>query len=227
MNPILVAIDTPDMQKGLALASKLAGVVGGIKLGLEFFSAQGHAGVKSFAELGLPIFLDLKFHDIPNTVAGAVRSVLPLSPFILNVHAQGGLNMMIEAKKAVLDCARPPLLIAVTVLTSLNQAKLNACGVPGKVEDQVLRLAGLAQEAGLDGVVCSGEEIAALRRQCGPDFKLIVPGIRPVWAAVNDQERVKTPKEAVKEGANWLVIGRPITGADDPALAAQRILDEL
>ena len=237
---ILVALDTPDVDKATALSRQLAGKVGGIKLGLEFFNANGPQGVRQVVRAGPDetprgepakqqrLFLDLKYHDIPNTVAGAVRSAMPLAPSILNVHAVGGSAMM----KAALDAANfeaehlgivRPMLIAVTVLTSMDDGDLDATGQIGPARDQVLRLAALTQKAGLDGVVCSSHEIAALRAECGPDFKLIVPGIRPAGAALGDQKRVMTPAQAIAEGADFLVIGRPITGAEDPAAAAEAI----
>jgi orotidine-5'-phosphate decarboxylase len=221
---ILVAIDTTDVYRAAGWAKSLAGLVGGIKIGKEFFTAHGPEGARKVTEGGQPLFLDLKFHDIPNTVAGAISAALPLKPFIVNVHAAGGAAMM----KAAADAARQagadrPLVIAVTVLTSLDASDLAAVGVAGKVEDQVIRLAKLARENGLDGVVCSAHEIAAIRSACGPDFKLVVPGIRPAGAETGDQKRVMTPKEAVAAGADYLVIGRPITAAPDPAQAARDI----
>ncbi len=175
----------------------------------------------------MPLFLDLKFHDIPNTVAGAIRSALPLQPAILDVHASGGRAMMQAALDAVTAWSGPrPMLIAVTVLTSLSDDDLTATGVNGTAEAQVLRLARLTQAAGLDGVVCSPREIAPIRAALGPGFKLVVPGIRPEWAAVGDQKRIMTPRQAVDAGADILVIGRPITGSDDPVAAAKRIAEE-
>lgn len=231
-NPVLVALDTTSVEKASQLSRTLSGLVGGVKLGLEFFGANGPEGVKRVADGGAPLFLDLKFHDIPNTVAGAVRAVTPLAPAILNVHASGGLAMMEAASQAAAETAakhgvNKPLVIAVTVLTSMDQAALNATGAPGAVLDQVLRLADLAQKAGLDGVVCSAHEAAAIRSACGKDFKLIVPGIRPAWSEAGDQKRIKTPSEALNDGADYLVIGRPITGASDPAEAARKIADEI
>lgn len=241
---VLVALDTPDTEKAKTLSRQLAGHVGGIKLGLEFFNANGPDGVRQVVRADAAevprgeaapqqrLFLDLKFHDIPNTVAGAVRSVMPLGPAILNVHAGGGLAMM----KAALDSANfeaeqlgtvRPMMIAVTVLTSLDDADLTAVGQTGPAQDQAVRLAALTQKAGLDGVVCSSKEITAIRAECGPDFKLIVPGIRPAGSAVGDQKRIMTPAEALAEGADFLVIGRPITGAPDPVAAAASIVEEM
>lgn len=225
---ILVALDTTDVDRAKALALTLAGQVGGIKLGKEFFTANGPAGVRAVTGAGQPLFLDLKFHDIPNTVAGAIRSAMALGPLILNVHAAGGTAMMRAAAAAVAAAGTTrPLLIAVTVLTSLGDEDLAEIGIPGSTADQVLRLAHLAQACGLDGVVCSAHEITAIRQACGPDFKLVVPGIRPVWAVAGDQKRVMTPAEAVALGADYLVIGRPITAAEDPVGAARRIGEEL
>lgn len=229
---ILVALDTTDCDQACDLAIRLRGVTGGIKLGLEFFMRNGPAGVSLLNELGLPLFLDLKFHDIPNTVAGAIRAVAPLRPFITNVHAGGGREMMVAAKNAAEESAAklgiaPPKLIAVTVLTSFNGADLAEVGQPNDPLDQVRRLAALARDCGLDGVVCSPAEIATLRRDLGADFLLVTPGIRPDWAAAGDQKRIMTPAEAIRAGADYLVIGRPITGAADPADAARRIADEI
>jgi orotidine-5'-phosphate decarboxylase len=227
-NPILAALDMTSTEDALALASRLRGVVGGIKLGLEFYMARGAAGIARLAELDLPIFLDLKFHDIPNTVAGAMRAIAPLRPFITNVHAGGGRAMMLAARDAAQDAAAKlgvpaPKLIAVTVLTSLNGADLAEVGQPADTVDQVRRLAALTRQCGLDGVVCSPQEIAVLRQDLGDDFLLVTPGIRPSWAATGDQKRIMTPEEAVIAGASYLVIGRPITGDRDPAAAARRI----
>lgn len=226
---IFVALDTPDVNLAVSLAEKLRGHVGGVKLGMEFYYANGPEGAARVTEVGMPLFLDLKFHDIPNTVAGAVRSTLALNPAILNVHAQGGPTMMQAAAQALDDAGddAKPLLIAVTVLTSLGDEDLEAVGVKDGAESQVVRLARLTQSCGLGGVVCSPREIAAIRDACGPDFKLVVPGIRPEWAAAGDQKRITTPAQAIRDGADYIVIGRPITGADDPVDAAKRIADEL
>lgn len=235
MNPverIFVPLDTPDLARGLALVRQLAGLIGGVKIGKEFFTALGPQGVVKVAELGMPLFLDLKFHDIPNTVAGAVRSGVHLRPLIIDVHAQGGRAMMAAAADAARDEAASlgiarPLVLGVTVLTSLDASDLNDIGVAAGTQDQVVRLARLAQASGLDGVVCSGEEIVPLRAALGTDFKLLVPGIRPAWSATGDQKRILTPGEAVRRGADFLVIGRPIADAPDPRAAAQRIADEI
>ena len=228
-NRIFVALDTTDPGRAAGLAGGLAGLVGGIKLGKEFFTANGPQGVRQvMAAAALPLFLDLKFHDIPNTVAAAVRAALPLRPFMLNVHAAGGGAMMKGAAAAAAEAGPGrPLVLGVTVLTSLADADLAAIGMMGKTTDQVVRLARLAQDCGLDGVVCSAREIVALRSACGAGFKLVVPGIRPSWSAADDQRRIVTPKEALDLGADVLVIGRPIAAADDPAAAARRIAEEI
>ncbi|WP_419798021.1 MAG: orotidine-5'-phosphate decarboxylase [Terasakiella sp.] len=223
---IYVALDTTDVSYAVELAQKLKGLVGGMKVGKEFFTANGPQGVAAIRDVGMPVFLDLKFHDIPNTVAGAIRAAKPIAPQIINVHAQGGPEMLKQAANAGRD-AGIPLTIAVTILTALDQDDLSAIGVNDTIEDQVVRLAKLTQDNGLDGVVCSAKEIAPIRAACGPDFKLIVPGIRPAWAAKGDQKRVMAPRDAVIAGADILVIGRPITQADDPVEAAQKIAHEL
>ncbi len=227
---IFVALDTVDLDSALALGRGLKGLVGGVKLGKEFFTALGPDGVRAVGELGLPVFLDLKFHDIPATVAGAVRAAMALNPFMLNVHASGGARMMQAAANAAAAApggSKKPLVVAVTVLTSLADEDLAAIGVDGDTASQVLRLGQLAKQSGLDGVVCSAREVEALRAALGNDFKLVVPGIRPDWAAADDQKRITTPADAVAKGADYLVIGRPITAADDPADAAKRIAAEL
>lgn len=225
---IFVALDTTDAAQAAALAASLAGAVGGVKLGKEFFTANGPNGVDQVTASGLPLFLDLKFHDIPNTVAGAIRSSLVLKPMIVNVHAAGGPAMMRAAADAAAEAGDDrPWLLAVTVLTSLGPEDLTAIGQDADPEAQVVRLAKLAQASGCDGVVCSPKEITAVRQACGAGFKLVVPGIRPNWAAKGDQKRVTTPKQALDAGADALVIGRPITQSDDPAAAARRISDEM
>lgn len=233
-NPLYVALDTADLHQATRLAAALADVAGGLKLGLEFFTAHGVKGVRHIGKAtgDLPIFLDLKFHDIPNTVAGAIRAACAARPAIVNVHATGGRAMMEAAAKAARDGAEEhvvprPLVIAVTVLTSLDQDDLGEAGVTRSVSEQVVELAKLAKESGLDGVVCSAHEAAAIRAACGPRFKLIVPGVRPTWAATNDQKRVMTPAEAITEGADILVVGRPVTGAASPCDAAKQVLREL
>ena len=216
---VFVAIDTPDLDRAKALAKAARGQAGGLKLGLEFFSHNGRSGVLELAELGLPIFLDLKFHDIPNTVAKAIQALSPVVPAVMTVHAAGGVAMM-EAAKAAAPAATK--VLAVTVLTSLDERDLASIGVKGDPHAQVERLAALAREAGLDGIVCSGAEVAAARR-AWKDGYFVVPGIRPAEAATGDQKRVMTPRQAVDAGASVLVIGRPVTEAGDPAAALRAI----
>ena len=223
MNPIYVALDTTDLDYARQLAERVRPHVGGLKLGLEFFSAHGPDGVRAFADFGLPIFLDLKFHDIPNTVAGAVRAVAGLGAGIVNLHAAGGPAMMKAALEAARTANPQTKVIAVTVLTSLGDDDLAAVGQTPPAREQVLRLARLTQDCGLDGVVCSAHEIATLRAALGPDFLLVVPGIRPAGSETGDQHRVMGPAEAHRAGADILVIGRPITAAPDPAIAARDI----
>ena len=219
MNPIFVAIDTADLARARDIARAVRGTAGGIKLGLEFFAANGPSGVAELGELGLPIFLDLKLHDIPNTVAKAVQALRSLEPAVLTVHAAGGLSMLENAKAAASPKTK---VVAVTVLTSLDERDLAATGIKGGPADQVSRLAALAQSAGLDGIVCSGEEVAAARK-AWPDGFFVVPGIRPEGGGTGDQKRVATPRSAIDDGASILVIGRPITDSDDPSAAVRSI----
>ncbi|MDG1286846.1 MAG: orotidine-5'-phosphate decarboxylase [Rickettsiales bacterium] len=221
-NPILVAIDTVDLEKARGLARSVAPHVGGIKLGLEFFVANGAQGVNYVAG-DMPVFLDLKFHDIPNTVAGAIRATAGINCFMMTVHACGGGDMMRAAKEAALSLPNSPKIVGVTVLTSMDQADLGRVGVDKPVEQQVLDLADLAKDSGLDGIVCSPREISALRARIGSDFTLVTPGIRPSGSAKGDQKRIMTPKDAVDEGSNYLVIGRPIAQNAEPAQAAADI----
>ena len=218
-SPIFVAIDTPDLERAKSIAMRVQNHVGGIKLGLEFFCANGRQGIREMADLGLPIFLDLKLHDIPNTVGKAVQALRPLEPAILTVHAAGGRAMLEDAKAAAPAGTR---VVAVTVLTSLDRADLEAIGVPADPHQQVERLTALAREAGLDGVVCSGNEVAAARR-LWPEGFFVVPGVRPADAIAGDQKRVMTPRAALDAGASILVVGRPITQAADPDVAARAI----
>jgi len=225
------AVDTQDLGFATELARGLGGVVGGIKLGLEFFAAHGAAGVAAVAQSGLPVFLDLKLHDIPNTVAGAVRAAGQVKPAMMTVHAAGGPAMLRAATAAAFSIGdsggRRPRVLGVTVLTSFDEDDVAAVGMVGPVADQVRRLADLAQACGLDGVVASAHEIEALRARLGKDFLIVVPGIRPAWSSADDQKRVITPAEALHRGADVLVVGRPITRASDPVAAARRILDEM
>jgi len=223
LSPIFVAIDTPELQRAIEIADAVRENAGGVKLGLEFFSANGPAGVRHVAALGLPVFLDLKLHDIPNTVAKAVEALAPLQPAILTVHASGGLEMLRAAKAAAPSATK---VVGVTVLTSLDQNDLADAGVGGSPADQVARLAKVAQSAGLDGIVCSGAEVSAAR-SAWPDGFFVVPGVRPEGGDVGDQKRVATPRQALDDGASVLVIGRPITGASDPAQAIRDIAETL
>jgi orotidine-5'-phosphate decarboxylase len=234
MNPILVALDVPTAREALAVADTLRGAVGGYKIGSQLFTAAGPDIVRTFVERGDPVFLDLKFHDIPNTVAGAVSSATELGVWMVNVHASGGAAMLAAARRAADETSartgrKAPLVIAVTVLTSMDAATLAGIGVSSTPLDQVLRLAALAQQAGLDGVVASPQEIAAIRSACGADFAIVTPGIRggSATSGPDDQHRTSTPAGAVSAGSSYLVIGRPITAASDPRAAALAILDEI
>ncbi len=226
-NPICVALDTPDLDRARALAKALRPHVGYLKIGMEFFYAHGAKGYEAVAAEGLPIFLDLKLHDIPNTVAEGMRSLMRLqpSPTIINLHASGGMAMMQAAAEAVGGRAK---LIAVTILTSLSNDDIWAAGFNAKLDTgaHAAVLAKLAKAAGLDGVVCSSHDLAGIRAATGPEFLTVVPGIRPAEDASHDQKRVATPKSAMAAGADILVIGRAITSAADPAAAAQKILHE-
>jgi orotidine-5'-phosphate decarboxylase len=226
-NPIFVAIDTPDLQRALTLSRAVKDHVGGLKVGLEFITACGPDGVRKIVEIGLPVFADVKFHDIPNTVAAASRELARLGAKIFNIHASGGAVMMREAAAAAHAVDPHVKVIGVTVLTSIDDTLLDSVGQRGPAAEQVVRLAELAKASGLDGVVCSAHEIAALRRACGKDFLLVTPGIRPAGADLADQRRVMTPAQAHAAGADILVIGRPITGTPDPAATARAIAAEL
>jgi orotidine-5'-phosphate decarboxylase len=218
-SPIWVAIDTPDLDRAKAIATKVGRHIGGIKLGLEFFCANGRAGVHEMSKLHMPIFLDLKLHDIPNTVAKAVQALGHLEPAILTVHAAGGRAMMEDAKAAAPTGCK---VVAVTVLTSLDASDLESVGVTGSPYDQVLRLTAAAREAGLDGVVCSGNEVKAVHKLWPHGF-FVVPGVRPAGGLVGDQKRIVTPRAALDAGASILVVGRPITQASDPDAAVRAI----
>lgn len=218
-NRIFVALDTPDLERAKAIAMRVHHHVGGIKLGLEFFMANGRAGVREMAEIGLPIFLDLKFHDIPNTVAKAIMALRPLEPAILTVHAAGGRAMLEDAKAAAPTGTK---VVAVTTLTSLDGNDLASIGCPDDPHDQVLRLTELAMSAGVDGVVCSGAEVKAAKTLWPKGF-FVVPGVRPANGVAGDQKRVVTPRQAIDAGASILVVGRPITQAENPDTAAREI----
>lgn len=224
---IIVALDYAEASKALQLVQRLDPDLCRLKVGKELFTAAGPALVELLVGKGYGIFLDLKFHDIPTTVAKACAAASRLGVWMLNVHASGGITMMQAARDGVAKSGKSPKLIAVTVLTSMDQSTLNQVGVHGSLEDQVLRLARLAQQAGLDGVVCSAQEASALRTALGQDFCLVTPGIRPANISADDQSRIVTPAEALRLGAGYLVIGRPITQAPDPLLALQAIHQEI
>jgi orotidine-5'-phosphate decarboxylase len=228
---VLAALDVHSLDEALALVGKLQPHVGGFKVGLELCTAEGAPRVvEAVAAAGGAVFLDLKLHDIPNTVAGAVRSVCALGPAVrmLTLHASGGAAMLRAAAEAAAAAPHRPLLLGVTVLTSVDGAALrDELGVAAPLEQQVIHLARLAQAAGLDGVVASPHEAAAVRAACGPGLLIVTPGVRPAWAAAGDQRRVLTPAEALRAGADYLVVGRPLTAAPDPAAAAARLADEL
>lgn len=230
---LMVALDVDTAGEAEILAAQLKEHVGVFKIGMQLYNSEGPEILRRFNRLGAKIFLDLKLHDIPNTVGKASAVLTGHGVFMFNVHAAGGFEMMKKAadlareKAAALGIERP-LLIAVTVLTSINQETLNAeVGIAGSVENQVVHWAELAQKAGLDGVVASPQEIKAIRQACGDDFLIVTPGVRPAWADVNDQKRIMTPGEAIGAGASYLVVGRPITGAGDPVEAAKKIVSEM
>lgn len=228
---VIVALDVENSVQAEALAEKLASALL-FKVGLELFTAEGPPVIAKLRELGKDVFLDLKLHDIPNTAAGAVRSASRHSVRMMTIHASGGREMMVRAAEAAERSAaaagRPrPVLLGVTVLTSLKGDDLAEVGMHSQVQEQVLRLAGLAKKAGLDGVVCSPQEIEVLRKEFGRELVIVTPGIRPAWAAAQDQKRIMTPAEAVAGGADYLVIGRPITAAADPEEAFRRVLEEI
>lgn len=218
-NPVYLALDVPQIEPAKALIEKVKAHIGGLKLGLEFFCAHGAHGVHEIAHMGLPIFLDLKFHDIPNTVAGAMQAVHLYEPKIVTVHASGGRAMMEDAKAAAAEGCK---VVAVTMLTSLDDRDLARTGVGGTPHDHVMRLAELAHASGLDGIVCSGQEVAQVRKQWKDGF-FVVPGLRPAGSSSSDQKRTVTPRQARDDGASVLVIGRPISRADDPEAAARAI----
>ena len=226
MTRLIAALDTTDPAQAKTWARAVGSHCAMLKLGLEYYLAQGSEGVRAIGTR--PVFLDLKLHDIPATVAGAVRAVLPLAPAMLTLHASGGTAMIEAARRAADDAVGPaPLLLGVTVLTSLDATALAATGVAGGPRQQVLRLARLALAAGADGLVCSAREVAMLRDALGNAPVLVVPGIRPQGSPLGDQARAATPREAVEAGADWIVVGRPITGAADPAATAAAIAAEL
>lgn len=232
MSPILIALDVDRIAQADTLVTQLAPHVGGFKVGKQLFVSEGPAAVAPIVDRGLKLFLDLKFHDIPNTVAGAVRAGTRLGAWMMTVHASGGHDMLKAARDAAHEEAAKtggvrPLIVGVTVLTSLDDARLAAVGTTDGVRAQVQRLAALAQAAGIDGVVASPQEIALIRATCGEAFAIVTPGIRPASSSKDDQARTMTPQDAVQAGASYLVIGRPITGASDPAGAASAINAEI
>jgi len=224
---IIVALDYPQAAPALELAARLDPALCRLKVGKELFTAEGPQLLEQFMRRGFEIFLDLKFHDIPNTTAQACKAAANLGVWMVNVHASGGRKMMEAAREAVAQSAKPPRLIAVTVLTSMAQEDLSELGITATPAEQVLRLARLTRDSGLDGVVCSAQEAALLRRECGKEFCLVTPGIRPADAAVDDQSRIMTPRAALEAGSSYLVIGRPITRAEDPLRALQGIAKEM
>ena len=228
---IIVALDTIDTNEALAL-TKLIPNVGAFKLGLEYFCANGPNGIKKISETGIKIFLDLKFHDIPNTVAGAIKASLDLEPFMMTVHLSGGYNMLHRTMEEVKEyCCKKslkrPLILGVSVLTSIDNNDFSSLGIIGKVEDQVIRLAKLAEYASLDGLVCSAKELKAVKKATGKNLILVTPGIRPTGEDDHDQKRIVTPAQAINDGADFLVIGRPITGVNDPKKALYNISLEM
>lgn len=224
---IIVALDYPDAKGALALVARLDPTFCKVKIGKELYTAAGPQLVENINKSGFPVFLDLKYHDIPNTVAAACSAAAALGVWMLNVHALGGRAMLSAAREAIAKAGKPPKLIAVTLLTSMGPADMADVGLGGTPQDAVSRLARLAQDCGLDGVVCSPQEAVALRRQCGEGFTLVTPGIRPAQAGQDDQQRVATPSQAIADGADYLVIGRPITRAPDPLAALRRINEEI
>lgn len=232
-NPLIVALDVDTVDEAVSLAGILAPYTGAFKVGMQLFNSAGPEAVRRLIEKNASVFVDLKLHDIPNTVAGAARVLTGHGAAIFNVHAAGGRVMMQEAARAARDEAqkagvKPPLVVAVTVLTSIDEDMFKQeLGIPGTIEERVVAWARLAKEAGMDGVVASPKEIAAIRAACGEDFVIITPGVRPAGAAANDQKRTLTPGEAVRLGASYLVVGRPVTAAPDPVAAARAILQEI
>ena len=227
LNPIIVAIDKNSESEAYDLSKELSGHIGAIKLGLEYFDTFGPEGIKKIQDLGIPIFLDLKIHDIPQTVKKTIKTISSLKPAILNVHALGGKKMMEYAFESISKYSPDTSLVAVTVLTSLDDSDFKIMGINTKTKTIVSNLAKISKESGLSGVVCSSEEIEIVRKVCGNDFKIIVPGIRPEGSQNNDQKRVMTPKEAISLGADHLVIGRPITESKDPKFIVKEILSSI
>ncbi len=226
-SPIIVALDFPSKRLALELVERLEPSRCRLKVGKEIFTREGPQLVETLQRGGFDVFLDLKYHDIPNTVAAACRAAAELGVWMVNLHTLGGVRMMTAAAEALSSYSRPPLLIGVTILTSMGADDLVEIGLPKSAEANVLNLAALAENSGLDGVVCSPKEVTALRKKRGTNFQLVTPGIRPEWAAKGDQKRSTRPAQAMAMGSNYLVIGRPITGAADPMDALAKIEDEL
>lgn len=231
-NKIIIALDVDTQEKALAIVRKLKNDVRLFKIGFELFSSCGPAIVEAVRREGCDVFLDLKYHDIPNTVSKAAVSVTKLGAFMFNVHALGGYDMMKKTSDAVRDEAKrlgidKPRIIAVTVLTSMDEMALKGIGIHDRMSDEVLRLARLAQSAGLDGVVASPAEIKPLRAALGKDFLIVTPGVRPAWASAGDQKRIATPSDAIRDGADYIVVGRPVTDAPDMTTAAKKIIEEI
>jgi orotidine-5'-phosphate decarboxylase len=224
---LIVAVDVPDRQTALRAVDRLSGHVGYFKIGLELFTREGPQLVEEIKDRGEKIFLDLKLHDIPNTVKGAVRSACRLGVHMLTIHASGGSNMLTAAGQEAQSFSSPPLLLAVTALTSLSEEEMQKLGVTGSIEQWVERLADLAHSSGIRGIVASSKELPLLRRKFRDALQLVIPGIRPAGAAVQDQSRTATPGEAIRAGANYIVVGRPILQASDPAKAADLIVEEM
>lgn len=227
MSPLIIALDFADAESALALAKQLDPKLCRVKVGKELFTRTGPILIEQLINLGFDVFLDLKYHDIPNTVAKACLAAADLGVWMVNVHALGSRNMLLAAREALEKRSQRPLLIAVTILTSLERNDLYAVGLHGYVEENVLRLARLSEACGLDGVVCSPHEIASLRKAIEDDFKLVTPGIRPVNSVLDDQKRIMTPAQAINLGADYLVIGRPITAALNPLQALMDIINEI
>ncbi len=224
---LIVALDVPNREAAIQAVEKLSGHVGLFKVGLEIFTSEGPRLVEEIRGRGEKVFLDLKLHDIPNTVAGAVRSACRLGVQMLTVHASGGPDMLAAACKEAQSSASPPILLAVTALTSLSEADVNRLGVPGSAEQWVERLAAMAKESGVPGIVSSSRELSMLHRRFGNELKYVIPGIRPAGAALQDQSRAATPGDAIRSGADYIVVGRPILQAVDPAKAADEIVIEI
>ena len=227
LNPIILAVDTKSDLEAYEISQEVSGYVGAIKLGLEYFDTYGPEGIRKIQEIGIPIFLDLKLHDIPMTVKKTIETLSDINPAIINVHAFGGQQMMKYALEGLGEASKNTSLVAVTVLTSLNDDDMTILGIDYPVKDLVQNLAKLTKDSGLAGVVCSAEEIVLVRKVCGKDFIIIVPGIRPEGSQKDDQKRVMTPKQAISLGADYLVIGRPITKSKDPLSKVKEILKSI